>query len=120
VTHVSGTLLFLLSGGRPPTEFPQKRLKIDFRDKVGGAWLGSQDVVTPRAAQVRMGDRLANFLGKLLEPAPEDRFDSASEALAALTNPVSSLKARGWLAVVSKIAIFSLPLRPMHVPNQVV
>lgn len=59
------TILFLLSG-RPPSSFPQKRLRVDFR----GA--------------VTVSEPLALVLEQLLEPAVEDRFQSAGQVIEAL------------------------------------
>ncbi|BBN10225.1 hypothetical protein MPTK1_5g01970 [Marchantia polymorpha subsp. ruderalis] len=61
---LGGTLLYLLSG-QSPSSFPQTRLKVDF-----GA--------------VTMSPALRSVIDKLLEPAPEDRFQSAEEVIAAL------------------------------------
>uniref|UniRef100_A0A7S0X762 non-specific serine/threonine protein kinase n=1 Tax=Mantoniella antarctica TaxID=81844 RepID=A0A7S0X762_9CHLO len=65
------TLLFLLSG-RAPATMPQSRLKINFRG-----------IVTIENA------RLEALVGRLLEPAAEDRFQTAAEAFRALTAPVA-------------------------------
>jgi tetratricopeptide (TPR) repeat protein/sugar lactone lactonase YvrE len=65
VYGVAATLLYLLTG-RPPTELPQEKLKVAFR------------------AHVRCSPRLVAWLDRALEPAPEDRFATAGEALAAL------------------------------------
>ncbi|CAI7845797.1 unnamed protein product, partial [Closterium sp. NIES-53] len=54
---LGATLLFLLSG-RPPSAFPQSRLKIDFQSSLGAS-------ISPR---------LATVLDYLLMPAAEDRF----------------------------------------------
>lgn len=62
---LGATLLFLLAG-KSPAEFPQKRLKIDFQNRIS---------VSPK---------FANWLKKMLEPSVEDRFQSAREAAAAL------------------------------------
>jgi serine/threonine protein kinase len=70
---LGATLLYLLMA-RSPGDLPQRRLKIDFRSFVE---------ITPR---------FADWLEKLLEPAPEDRFYSAREALFALTSQPSSLQ----------------------------
>lgn len=59
------TLLFLLTR-KPPSDLPQRKLKIDFR------------------SQVRMDKDFADWLEKMLEPVIEDRFLSAKEALAVL------------------------------------
>ena len=59
------TLLFLLTR-RSPHEFPQTRLKLQFRDRL------------------QTSEFFAHWLEKLLEPAIEDRFSSASEAARSL------------------------------------
>lgn len=59
------TLLFLLTR-KPPSELPQRKLKIDFR------------------SQLRLEKKFADWLEKMLEPVIEDRFSSANEALAVL------------------------------------
>ena len=69
---LGATLVFLLTG-RSPDRLPQKRMKIDFR------------------SQVQVSDNLANWLEKLLEPAVEDRFQSAFQALEALHGEVSAV-----------------------------
>lgn len=67
---LGATLLHLLTH-RNPGELPQKRLKYTFR---------------PHA---NVSEPFAKWLDGLLEPLAEDRFDSASTALLALTNPLS-------------------------------
>ena len=62
---LGATLLFMLTR-RSPADLPQRRLKIDFR------------------SQVKISPKFADWLEKILEPAAEDRFASAKEALAAL------------------------------------
>lgn len=62
---LGATLLFLLTH-QSPADLPQRRLKIDFR------------------SQVQTSAEFADWLEIMLEPAPEDRFSSAKEALAAL------------------------------------
>jgi serine/threonine protein kinase len=62
---LGATLLFLLTH-RNPAELPQKRLKIDFRDHISTS------------------ERFKDWLEKMLEPAVEDRFQSAQDALQAL------------------------------------
>lgn len=59
------TLLFLLSG-QSPAELPQQRMKLDFR------------------GQIQVSAALADWLETMVEPALEDRFASAEEALRAL------------------------------------
>jgi hypothetical protein len=64
------TVLYLLTG-RSPANLPEKKLRIDFR------------------AAVAVSEALAQWLDRMLEPAYEDRFPSAQEALIALTAPTS-------------------------------
>lgn len=59
------TLLFLLTG-KSPADLPGRKLKIDFR------------------RQVRVDKDFADWLETMVEPATEDRFCSAKEALAVL------------------------------------
>ncbi|CAK9001493.1 Serine/threonine-protein kinase PkaA [Durusdinium trenchii] len=70
---VGATLLFAATGLEPGT-LPVDRLQVQF-DKalVGTVW-------------ERQETWLPNLLERLLAPAPEDRFSSAAEALAALKN----------------------------------
>ncbi|MEO1297704.1 MAG: serine/threonine-protein kinase [Cyanobacteria bacterium J06636_16] len=65
---LGATLLNLLTH-QSPSDLPQQRLKIDFR------------------SQVSVSDAFVTWLDGLLEPLVEDRYDSASTAIAALTNP---------------------------------
>ncbi|KAL2642120.1 hypothetical protein R1flu_009707 [Riccia fluitans] len=79
---LGGTLLYLVSG-RSPSSFPQARLKIDFS-----------------AVTMSLGLRL--IISRLLEPAPEDRFQSADEVIFALKNlkePPASRVAANRLAI---------------------
>ena len=64
---LGATLLFLFAH-RSPDELPQKRMKIDFRDRI------------------QMSPAFANWLEKMLEPALEDRYKSACEAAGVLKN----------------------------------
>jgi WD40 repeat protein len=65
---LGATLLYVLSG-QTPAEMPQSKLKADFRSRV------------------RVSPAFAAWLDKMLEPAPEDRFRSAVQALKALEDP---------------------------------
>jgi hypothetical protein len=65
---LGSTLLHLLTH-QNPGDLPQKRLKIDFRP------------------YVTISDEFAAWLEGLLEPLVEDRFDSATTALNALSDP---------------------------------
>jgi serine/threonine protein kinase len=74
---LGATLIHLLTG-TTPADLPQRKLRFCFEDKVN---------LTPK---------LVKWLQKLTEPAPEERFKTASEALSALesamtlhTNPSS-------------------------------
>ncbi|CAK0784475.1 hypothetical protein CVIRNUC_007679 [Coccomyxa viridis] len=66
---LGGTLLFLLSG-KPPSSFPQDRLRIDFRDVL------------------EVGEQLGAMIEGLLEPLVEDRL-SAKDALRILRGEIS-------------------------------
>ena len=62
---LAATLVFLLTLASP-ADLPEKRLKLDFRPKA------------------EISPYFADWLDAMLEPAAEDRFNSATEALAAL------------------------------------
>ncbi|BBC23633.1 serine/threonine protein kinase [Pseudanabaena sp. ABRG5-3] len=62
---LGATILFLLTG-RSPADLPEVRFKIDFRSSVD---------ISPH---------FANWLDKMIEPAIEDRFSSARQALTSL------------------------------------
>lgn len=66
---LGATLLFLLTH-QSPADLPQRRLKIDIR------------------ACTQLSPTFADWLDQMLEPAMEDRFPSAQEALAALQEPL--------------------------------
>ena len=61
---LGATLLFLLTR-QCPIDLPQQRMRIDFR------------------SQMKVSDKFANWLDKLLEPIAEERFQSVEEALSA-------------------------------------
>jgi len=65
---LGASLLFLLTG-KSPADLPQVRMRIDWR------------------SQVNISAGFANWLEKMLEPSLEDRFESAKEALNALSLP---------------------------------
>ncbi|PPT05853.1 serine/threonine protein kinase [Geitlerinema sp. FC II] len=65
---LGATLVYLLTG-KSPDELPQKRLKIDFR------------------SATNLSPQFADWLESLLEPAIEDRCQSAAIALANLRSP---------------------------------
>lgn len=58
-----GTTLLYLKSGQDPADLPVKQMKIDFRDRV------------------KVSDRFADWLDRLLEPIPEDRYQNATLAL---------------------------------------
>ena len=62
---LGATLLFLLTG-KSPADLPRRQLRIDFR------------------SSLHVSGQFADWLEKMLEPAREDRFQSAEEALAVL------------------------------------
>jgi serine/threonine protein kinase len=62
---LGATLIFLLTQ-KVPVDLPKRQLKIDFRP------------------YVRVNKQFANWLERMIEPVAEDRFLSASEALAVL------------------------------------
>ncbi|MGK7895824.1 MAG: serine/threonine protein kinase, partial [Xenococcus sp. (in: cyanobacteria)] len=62
---LGATLLYLLTH-RSPTELPQNNLKIDFR------------------SQVNISESFVEWLEKILEPDPEDRFSSAQASFSEL------------------------------------
>jgi serine/threonine protein kinase len=72
---LGATLLFVLTH-KTPADFPENRLKIDFR------------------SSVNISPGLADWLERLLEPLVEDRFTSAQEALAVLQSKKAMLKAK--------------------------
>jgi hypothetical protein len=62
------TILFLLAG-RSPASLPQSRLKVNFR--------GAVQIENPRLERV---------VATLMEPSPEDRFQTAADAIEALVS----------------------------------
>ncbi len=88
---LGATILTLLTN-RSPAELTQSNLKISFRDKIQ---------VVPA---------FADWLERMLEPDPIDRFDSATTALAALRNPKSLAPKLPWhkLAAIGIVAAVSL------------
>ena len=83
---LGATLLFLLTH-KSPVDFPQRRLKIDFR------------------SQVNTSVEFNDWLETMLEPAPEDRFPSAKAALAALQGDVQTLVHHRRQPAGSRIAL---------------
>ena len=58
-----GTTLLYLKSGQDPADLPVKQMKIDFRERV------------------QFSPDFANWLDRLLEPIPEDRYRNADRAL---------------------------------------
>ncbi len=83
---LGATLLFLLTH-KSPADFPQRRLKINFR------------------SQVNTSAEFIDWLETMLEPAPEDRFPSAKAALAALRGDVQTLVHHRHQPAGSRIAL---------------
>lgn len=67
---LGATLIHLLTG-TAPADLPQRKLRLCFED------------------QVNLTPKLVKWLKKLTEPAPEERFKTASEALSALESAMS-------------------------------
>ena len=68
------TLIFVLTG-KLPVEFPQKKLKIQLRRRY-----------------VKVSKHFYQWINKLIEPSPKDRFSSSLEALNELQNPKIDLR----------------------------
>lgn len=64
--YSSGASLLFVLTGKSPDEFPQEQMKIHFR------------------GSVQISAHFANWLEKMLDPSPKTRFQTASEAIAAL------------------------------------
>jgi ankyrin repeat protein len=96
---LGATILYVLTH-RSPADLPQSRLKLVFRDRVN------------------ISDRFADWLEKILEPEPVDRFASADIALNALQKQHQFRKQQGikigfpWksAAAVAAILMISIPL----------
>lgn len=88
---LGATILNLLTH-RSPAEFTQSNLKLNFRDKI------------------QVSPAFADWLERMLEPDPIDRFDSATTALTALKTPKSLAPKLPWrkLAAVGVAAAISL------------
>ena len=74
---LGATILALLTN-RSPAELTQSNLKLSFRNKI------------------QVSPAFADWLEKMLEPDPVDRFDSATTALIALKNPKSLAPQLPW------------------------
>lgn len=70
------TLLFLLTR-KSPADLPQRKLKINFR------------------SHVKISKEFADWLERMLEPVVEDRFHSASQALAVLRGELAMPRSLG-------------------------
>ncbi|MEC4893105.1 MAG: serine/threonine-protein kinase [Oscillatoria sp. PMC 1051.18] len=80
---LGATLIFLLTH-RSPADLPQKRLKISFRQRV------------------QIAPYFADWLEKMVEPAAEDRFQTAKEALKALNERPSNSSAKEALKALNE------------------
>ncbi|CAE7876820.1 unnamed protein product [Symbiodinium microadriaticum] len=88
---VGATLLYAATGLEPGT-LPQERLKVKFRPAfVGTVW-------------ERQERWFLKLLEGLLEPAPEDRFSSAAEALSFLRQPVTEVLPLGQPTASNSVA----------------
>lgn len=67
---LGATLIHLLTG-ISPADLPQRNLRICYSDRV------------------TLSTKIASWIDKLIEPAPENRFKSATEALAALESGIT-------------------------------
>jgi Protein kinase domain/Ankyrin repeats (3 copies) len=79
---LGATMLALLTN-RSPAELTQSNLKVSFRN------------------QVQVSPAFADWLEKMLEPDPAERFDSAITALVALKNPQALAPKRPWGKIVA-------------------
>jgi WD40 repeat protein len=89
---LGATLLYVLSG-QSPGQMPQTKLKPDFRSRV------------------KVSPLFAAWLEKMLEPAPEDRFRTAREALEGLRTPAvppRALSSAKRTAVLASVLLFLL------------
>ncbi|WP_026097991.1 serine/threonine protein kinase [Baaleninema simplex] len=87
VYALGATLVYLLTG-KSPDELPQKRLKIDFR------------------STTNLSPQFADWLDSLLEPAIEDRYQSAAIALANLRSQQGIHKVnKGGILHSNRVAI---------------
>jgi hypothetical protein len=79
---LGATILNLLTH-RSPAELTQSNLKLNFRDKI------------------QVSPAFADWLERILEPDPIDRFDSATTALTALKYPKSLAPKLPWLKLAA-------------------
>ncbi|HEY9614383.1 serine/threonine-protein kinase [Allocoleopsis sp.] len=98
------TLIHLLTG-TAPADLPQRNLRICFED------------------QVTLSPRVVNWLKTLTEPAPEQRFQSASQALSALEsaltpNPIKDNPTKE-LTVVNNSGHGNILDSAVPVPNEI-
>jgi Protein kinase domain len=66
-----GATLLYLKSGQDPADLPVQQMKIDFRDRL------------------KLSPDLANWIDRLLEPIPEDRYRNANQALAGLKGKIA-------------------------------
>jgi serine/threonine protein kinase len=83
---LGATLIFLLTH-KHPSELPQRKLKIDWR------------------SQVKLDKHFGTWLDRMIEPAIEERFRSAEEALAVLQGKRTYSSQKDSRPIASKIVI---------------
>eukprot|EP00177_Eucheuma_denticulatum_P001088 GFKZ01001983.1.p1 GENE.GFKZ01001983.1~~GFKZ01001983.1.p1 ORF type:complete len:590 (-),score=50.39 GFKZ01001983.1:1493-3262(-) len=69
--YASAATVLAMTTGRSPSSLPQRRLKFDL------------EAVIPEGERTKLGT-IYSVMSNLLEPAPEDRYSTAAEALAVL------------------------------------
>ncbi|GBO52756.1 serine/threonine kinase [Pseudanabaena sp. lw0831] len=86
---LGATLIFLLTH-KHPSELPQRKLKIDWRSQIN---------------QNKLDKHFETWLDRMIEPAIEERFRSAEEALAVLQEKRTYTSSKNSRPIASKIAI---------------
>ncbi len=86
---LGSTLIFLLTH-KHPSELSQRKLKIDWRSQV---------------KQGKLDKHFETWLDRMLEPAIEERFSSAEEALAVLQGKRTYTSSKNSRPIASKIVI---------------
>ena len=89
------TLLFLLTR-KSPADLPQRQLKINFR------------------SHVKISKEFADWLERMLEPVVEDRFHSASQALAVLRGELAMPRSLGQKSHPPKYTPITLAETEQH------
>jgi serine/threonine protein kinase len=86
---LGATLVFLLTQ-QHPSELPQRKLKIDWRSQIN---------------QNKLDKHFETWLDRMIEPAIEDRFSSAEEALAVLQGKRTYSNQKDSRPIASKIVV---------------